>query len=120
MTGPCPSLCKLQMKGARTCLIKSCHKAWVVVADGKKPLFMVNEGDDQDFNLRPMRKDAQVYPAALDWATDRPGRSTTAPPCTSELQTIRANTNWKSGFLPLIWQSTFIATPTRGALIIWR
>lgn len=55
------------------------HKAWVVVADGEKALFMVNEGDDQDFNLRVMRKDAQDNPAAQDWATDRPGRLSDGP-----------------------------------------
>lgn len=59
--------------------IKLQHKAWVVVADGEKALFMINDGDDLNFNLRVMRKDEQDNPAAQDWATDRPGRFNDGP-----------------------------------------
>jgi protein required for attachment to host cells len=48
--------------------------AWVVVADGEKALFLVNEGDAQNMNLTLRRKEEQDNPQAQDWATDRPGR----------------------------------------------
>lgn len=53
--------------------------AWVVIADGEKALFLVNDGDDQDMNLNVLRKETQDNPAARDWATDRPGRFNDGP-----------------------------------------
>jgi protein required for attachment to host cells len=48
--------------------------AWVVIADGEKALFLVNDGDAQNMNLTLRRKEEQDNPQAQDWATDRPGR----------------------------------------------
>lgn len=48
--------------------------AWVIVADGEKALWLVNEGDDQDMNLTVRSKDSQDNPQAQDWAANRPGR----------------------------------------------
>lgn len=53
--------------------------AWVVVADGEKALFMVNEGDDMDMNLSVLRKDQQENPKAQDWAANQPGRFNDGP-----------------------------------------
>jgi protein required for attachment to host cells len=53
--------------------------AWVVIADGEKALFLVNEGDDQDMNLVLRRKEEHQNPMAQDWATDRPGRFNDGP-----------------------------------------
>lgn len=55
------------------------QNAWVVVADGEKALFLVNDGDEIDMNLRVLRKDEHENPAARDWATDRPGRFNDGP-----------------------------------------
>lgn len=53
--------------------------AWVVVADGEKALFLVNDGDETDMNLRVLRKDEQENPPARDWAANRPGRFNDGP-----------------------------------------
>lgn len=53
--------------------------AWVVIADGEKALFLVNDGDDQDMNLVLRRKEEHENPKAQDWATDRPGRFNDGP-----------------------------------------
>ena len=55
------------------------HKAWVVVADGEKALFLVNDGDERDMNLRVQDKEEQDNPAARDWASDRAGRFNDGP-----------------------------------------
>ncbi len=54
-------------------------KAWVLVADGEKALFLVNDGDDIDMNLRVLRKEEQENPKAKEWATDKPGRMNDGP-----------------------------------------
>lgn len=53
--------------------------AWVLVADGEKALFLVNEGDAEDMNLVVRKKEEQDNPQAQDWATDRPGRLSDGP-----------------------------------------
>lgn len=55
------------------------QNAWVVVADGEKALFLVNEGDDIDMQLVVRRKDEQDNPPARDWAENRPGRFNDGP-----------------------------------------
>ena len=55
------------------------HKAWVLIADGEKALFLVNEGDDQDMNLVVREKEEQENPRAQDWAANRPGRFNDGP-----------------------------------------
>lgn len=52
---------------------------WVVVADGEKALFLVNEGDNIDMQLVVHRKDEQDNPPARDWAENRPGRFNDGP-----------------------------------------
>lgn len=52
---------------------------WVVVADGEKALFLVNEGDNIDMQLVVRRKDEQDNPPARDWAENRPGRFNDGP-----------------------------------------
>ena len=52
---------------------------WVVVADGEKALFLVNQGDEVDMNLAVLRKDEQDNPPARDWAANRPGRFNDGP-----------------------------------------
>lgn len=53
--------------------------AWVLVADGEKALFLVNEGDDQDMNLVVRGKEEQDNPPAREWAASRPGRFNDGP-----------------------------------------
>lgn len=55
------------------------HGAWVLIADGEKALFLVNEGDDQDMNLVVRDKEEQENPKAQDWAANRPGRFNDGP-----------------------------------------
>ena len=52
---------------------------WVLVADGEKALFLVNDGDDMDMNLRVRRKEEQDNPPARDWAENKPGRFNDGP-----------------------------------------
>ncbi|WP_448664274.1 host attachment family protein [Sphingomonas sp. CJ20] len=51
------------------------HDAVVVVADGRKMLWLRNEGDAAFPNLQVERKRTQDNPATGDQATDAPGRS---------------------------------------------
>ena len=51
------------------------HDAFVVVADGRKVLFLRNEGDAVYPNLILDRKREQDNPPAHDQGTDGPGRS---------------------------------------------
>ncbi|WP_424968894.1 host attachment protein [Dinoroseobacter sp. S375] len=54
-------------------------KAWVLIADGEKALFLINRGDDQDMNLDVLRKEEQDNPKAQDWAANKPGRFNDGP-----------------------------------------
>ena len=51
------------------------HNAFVVVADGRKMLFLRNEGDEVHPNLQVERKRVQENPATGDQATDLSGRA---------------------------------------------
>jgi protein required for attachment to host cells len=50
------------------------HGGWVLVADGEKALFLVNDGDETDLNLRVIRKDEQDNPPTREQGANRPGR----------------------------------------------
>ncbi len=52
---------------------------WVLVADGEKALFLVNQGDAQDLNLAVLSKEEQENPQAQEWAANRPGRFNDGP-----------------------------------------
>lgn len=51
------------------------HNAMIVVADGRKMLFLRNEGDAAHPNLQVERKREQENPDNIDQRTDAPGRS---------------------------------------------
>jgi len=51
---------------------------WVVVADGKKALFLHNHGDDDIIDLRVLDAHTQTNPATHDQGTDQPGRTNDA------------------------------------------
>jgi protein required for attachment to host cells len=51
------------------------HNAFVVVADGRKMLFLRNEGDEAYPNLQLERKRVQDNPSDLDQKTDKAGRA---------------------------------------------
>lgn len=48
--------------------------AWVLVADGEKALFLVNDGDEFNLDLRVIRKDEQDNPPTREQGASRPGR----------------------------------------------
>lgn len=50
------------------------HKAWVMVGDGKKAMFLVNDGDEAAPNFTVRRLMEQENPPTHDQGTDRPGR----------------------------------------------
>ena len=54
--------------------LKVHHGAWVLVGDGKKALFLNNEGDAELLNLRRISVREQVNPATHLQGTDAPGR----------------------------------------------
>lgn len=64
------------------------HNAFVVVADGRKMLFLRNEGDEVHPNLQVERKRVQDNPKDGDQATDLAG---------SASSTRTAGANWASG-----------------------
>jgi protein required for attachment to host cells len=56
--------------------LKLPHKAWVLVCDGRKALFLQNEGDKLFPNLKVRRVfHAADNPATHEQGTDRPGRA---------------------------------------------
>lgn len=56
------------------------HNARVLVADGRKLLFLRNEGDAQALNLQVELADEQSNPATRDQATDAAGRASSTGP----------------------------------------
>lgn len=53
---------------------KLTNKTWVLVADGEKALFLVNEGDQDLLDLRVRREEKQENPPDRDQSASRPGR----------------------------------------------
>lgn len=51
----------------------------VLVADGEKALFLVNEGDAEDMNLVLDSQRSQDNPPTREWGTDTPGRYNDGP-----------------------------------------
>jgi protein required for attachment to host cells len=51
------------------------HDAYVFVGDGRKALFLRNEGDANLLNLKTERVFADSNPSTHEQGTDRPGRS---------------------------------------------
>lgn len=54
--------------------LKLPHDAWVLVMDGKKALFLRNEGDEKFINLQLIREVEQQNPPTREQGTDSPGR----------------------------------------------
>lgn len=50
------------------------HKAWVLIADGEKALFLRNVTDGEDPFLQVIRKEEQENPKDIDQSANRPGR----------------------------------------------
>ena len=55
--------------------LKVHYGTWVLVGDGKKALFLHNEGDEEILNLRRLDVERHDNPATRDQGTDAPGRS---------------------------------------------
>ncbi|MGZ9104730.1 MAG: baeRF12 domain-containing protein [Rhodoplanes sp.] len=51
------------------------HDAFVFVGDGRKALFLRNEGDEKYLNLKTERVLHDLNPATRDQGSDQPGRS---------------------------------------------
>ncbi|WP_338053329.1 host attachment protein [Pseudorhodobacter turbinis] len=47
---------------------------WVLVADGEKALFLVNDLDETNIDLRVIRTDEQENPPTREQGVSRPGR----------------------------------------------
>ena len=56
------------------------HDTFVLVADGRKLLFLRNEGDAQALNLQVEAAEEKPNPATRDQATDAAGRSSSTSP----------------------------------------
>jgi len=63
----------------------------VVVADGQKALFLVNQGDEVFPNLGVKHKDARANPPSREQGTDRPGRFRDGP---NAHKSAVAETDW--------------------------
>lgn len=55
--------------------IKIPHEAFVLVGDGRKALFLRNEGDEKFPNLKTERVFTRENPATHEQGSDRPGRA---------------------------------------------
>ena len=65
--------------------LKVHYGAWVLVGDGKKALFLHNEGDQEILNLRRIDVEHQKNPATRDQGTDAPGRASSPGPRSAPL-----------------------------------
>lgn len=59
--------------------LKLPHDTWVLVANGKKALFLRNKGDEAFPNLEVVGKEEQENPPTREQGTDRPGRFSDGP-----------------------------------------
>lgn len=50
------------------------HKAWVLIADGEKALFLENQTDGENPHLEVVREEQQDNPKDIDQSANRPGR----------------------------------------------
>jgi protein required for attachment to host cells len=50
------------------------HGTWVLIADGEKAMFLRNETDAENPNLKIIRKEKQDNPKDIDQSANRPGR----------------------------------------------
>ena len=67
------------------------HGAWVVVGDGRKVMWLLNEGDPDLINLRRISVETTENPATHEQGTDAPGRShSSASPGRSSIE----GTDW--------------------------
>lgn len=66
---------------------------WILIADGEKALFLVNDGDEDfpDFNV--VRIEAQENPPTREHGTDSPGRFNDGP---SVQRSAVGETDWHS------------------------
>ncbi len=64
---------------------------WVLIADGEKALFMVNETDAEDPFLQVFREEEQDNPPNREQAANRPGRFNDGP---SVHRSAVADTDW--------------------------
>ncbi len=67
------------------------HDGWMVVADGRKALFLRNEGDEKIPNLEVFREEEQDNPPTREQGTSRPGRFSDGP---SVHRSAVADTDW--------------------------
>lgn len=63
------------------------HDTYVLVADGRKLLFLRNEGDAQALNLKVETAQEHFSPATRDQATDAAGRSSSTSPAGGNART---------------------------------
>ena len=55
--------------------LKLLHGAWVIVGDGQKALFLINEGDEKSPNLRRLTVLENPDPPTHEQGSDAPGRA---------------------------------------------
>jgi protein required for attachment to host cells len=73
--GGFPDLAEQQRRGEPMAKISIPHDAFVFVGDGRKALFLRNEGDEKYINLKTERVLVDKNPATHDQGTDQPGRA---------------------------------------------
>lgn len=64
---------------------------WVVLADGEKALFLVNDGDEDFPNFNVVRTETQFNPPTREQGTDSPGRYNDGP---SVQRSAVSETDW--------------------------
>jgi protein required for attachment to host cells len=54
---------------------KIVNGTWVLIGDGQRALFLINEGDEELLNLRRLSVEERENPPAREQGTDAPGRA---------------------------------------------
>jgi protein required for attachment to host cells len=62
-------------EGATMSSIAVHHNAWVLIGDGRRALFFVNQGDAELLDLRVIETRIDKNPATRDQGSDAPGRN---------------------------------------------
>jgi protein required for attachment to host cells len=70
---------------------KIVNGTWVLIGDGQRALFLINEGDEELLNLRRLSVEERENPPAREQGTDAPGRAYSS---VGQIRSAVENTDW--------------------------
>ena len=74
--------------------LKLKHDAWIVIMDGEKALFLLNDGDELYYNLKVFREIEQENPPTREQGTSAPGRFPDGGPNSPGHMSAVQETDW--------------------------